>query len=292
MRFLIAALALILPACGGDREREAERALRAAAPAEYGVWKAAADAREAALEPISEGLLGIMEMQESASERRLSELASELEAKVATALETRNENLRIAQEAEERAVEVWNERRGDLRFARPGFGIGVGNAAVAAVQRAQREAARAVREFEAADAEAERVTAEAQAEYGARVEEEHTNLLASFTPEGRALYVAVGAENLAQQRLVEAVPEAWAAFEADQAQFGERERQQEGLLTAVTYLLAVMGLALIPARIAQKKGRSFLLWWLYGLPVFLIALIHSLIMSADDSALTPDRVSE
>jgi hypothetical protein len=37
-------------------------------------------------------------------------------------------------------------------------------------------------------------------------------------------------------------------------------------------------LGLIPAAIAQPKGRSFGLWWLYGFLLFIVALIHSLML--------------
>lgn len=49
-------------------------------------------------------------------------------------------------------------------------------------------------------------------------------------------------------------------------------------------LLAVL-IGLLPAAIAQSKGRSFLLWWFYGAALFIVALPHSLIMSADSRAL-------
>jgi len=38
-------------------------------------------------------------------------------------------------------------------------------------------------------------------------------------------------------------------------------------------------LGLIPAFIAKKKGRTFITWWIYGTCLFVIALIHSLVMS-------------
>lgn len=44
---------------------------------------------------------------------------------------------------------------------------------------------------------------------------------------------------------------------------------------------AVMGP--IPASIAQKKGRSFGLWWFYGFMIFIVALIHSLVITPLDS---------
>jgi len=38
-------------------------------------------------------------------------------------------------------------------------------------------------------------------------------------------------------------------------------------------------LGLIPAFIAKKKGRTFITWWIYGTCLFVIALIHSLVIS-------------
>lgn len=38
-------------------------------------------------------------------------------------------------------------------------------------------------------------------------------------------------------------------------------------------------LGLIPAFIAQNKGRSFGLWYVYGVALFIVALIHSLCIS-------------
>lgn len=40
-------------------------------------------------------------------------------------------------------------------------------------------------------------------------------------------------------------------------------------------------IGLIPAFIAKNKGRYFIKWWIYGTYLFLIALIHSLVMSPD-----------
>jgi hypothetical protein len=42
-------------------------------------------------------------------------------------------------------------------------------------------------------------------------------------------------------------------------------------------LLAAV-LALIPARIAQSKGRSFAAWWLYGWLFLIIAVPHALLL--------------
>jgi hypothetical protein len=51
-------------------------------------------------------------------------------------------------------------------------------------------------------------------------------------------------------------------------------------------------LGLIPAMVAQSKGRSFGLWWFYGAMLFIIALPHSLIMSADKKSVEAKQLSE
>lgn len=43
-------------------------------------------------------------------------------------------------------------------------------------------------------------------------------------------------------------------------------------------------LALIPANIAYRKGRDFAIWYVYGLCLWLIALIHALIIKDNDIA--------
>ncbi|MEE3626583.1 zinc ribbon domain-containing protein [Nitrospirillum sp. BR 11752] len=45
-------------------------------------------------------------------------------------------------------------------------------------------------------------------------------------------------------------------------------------------ILAISALiGVIPGYIAHSKGRSFFLWWLYGVAFFIIALIHALLIS-------------
>jgi hypothetical protein len=43
------------------------------------------------------------------------------------------------------------------------------------------------------------------------------------------------------------------------------------------YLAIWAILACLPGAIAQAKGRSFIAWWLYGVALLPIALIHSLV---------------
>jgi hypothetical protein len=43
-------------------------------------------------------------------------------------------------------------------------------------------------------------------------------------------------------------------------------------------IIAIL-IGLIPAAIAQGKGRNFFLWWLYGAAIWIVAFPHSLIMA-------------
>lgn len=53
----------------------------------------------------------------------------------------------------------------------------------------------------------------------------------------------------------------------------------------VITLVAAALLGLIPANIAHSKGRSFGLWWFYGWMLFIVALVHALLLEADETAL-------
>jgi cbb3-type cytochrome oxidase subunit 1 len=48
-------------------------------------------------------------------------------------------------------------------------------------------------------------------------------------------------------------------------------------LIEILQLSVIIGL--IPAIIARRKGKSFLLWWFYGAMLFIVALIHALLMN-------------
>lgn len=57
------------------------------------------------------------------------------------------------------------------------------------------------------------------------------------------------------------------------------------------FIIALL-IGLIPAFIAQGKGRSFVLWWIYGALIFIVALPHSLIMKADQQSIEKQQLSE
>jgi hypothetical protein len=56
-------------------------------------------------------------------------------------------------------------------------------------------------------------------------------------------------------------------------------------------ILAVL-LGLVPAVIAQGKGRSFSLWWFYGAALFIVALPHALLVKANTQAIERQQLSE
>lgn len=58
----------------------------------------------------------------------------------------------------------------------------------------------------------------------------------------------------------------------------------------VLVIAAVIGL--IPAIIAQGKGRSFVMWWIYGAALFIIALPHALLIKKDIAELEKQQLSE
>lgn len=51
-------------------------------------------------------------------------------------------------------------------------------------------------------------------------------------------------------------------------------------------------IGLLPAAIAKGKGESFLLWWVYGAALFIVALPHALIMKPNKTALEAEAIAE
>ena len=56
------------------------------------------------------------------------------------------------------------------------------------------------------------------------------------------------------------------------------------------FLVVAILIGLIPAAIAQSKGKSFVAWWLYGAALFIVALPHSLLMKADVKQIERDQI--
>lgn len=57
----------------------------------------------------------------------------------------------------------------------------------------------------------------------------------------------------------------------------------------IIFIAGLIGL--LPAMIAQSKGKSFLLWWFYGAMLFIIALPHSIIMSPDKKTIEEKQIA-
>lgn len=60
----------------------------------------------------------------------------------------------------------------------------------------------------------------------------------------------------------------------------------------MSVLIVAILIGLIPAKIAQGKGRSFGAWWFYGTLLFIVALPHSLLMKSNDRGVEQLRLSE
>jgi hypothetical protein len=58
------------------------------------------------------------------------------------------------------------------------------------------------------------------------------------------------------------------------------------------FLILAALLGLIPAYIAQTKGKSFITWWIYGALLFIVALPHSLIMKSDQAAIEEMKIAD
>lgn len=60
-------------------------------------------------------------------------------------------------------------------------------------------------------------------------------------------------------------------------------------LIKVGFMMIIVGW--IPAIIAHGKGRNFFLWWAYGGALFIIALIHSLLITTHVPSAKPADIN-
>ena len=61
-------------------------------------------------------------------------------------------------------------------------------------------------------------------------------------------------------------------------------------MAEILFVGALLGL--IPAFIAQRKGRSFVGWWIYGTLVWIIAFPHSLLIKVDRDSLDERLIND
>ena len=60
----------------------------------------------------------------------------------------------------------------------------------------------------------------------------------------------------------------------------------------ITVIVPALLLGLIPAFIAKSKGRKFVLWWIYGFSLFLIAMIHSILLKPNEQSMVDDGMKK
>lgn len=58
------------------------------------------------------------------------------------------------------------------------------------------------------------------------------------------------------------------------------------------YLIVCVFLGMIPGMIAKNKGRSFIVWWAYGVILFIPALPHALLLKPDIDAIKRKKVKK
>jgi hypothetical protein len=57
-----------------------------------------------------------------------------------------------------------------------------------------------------------------------------------------------------------------------------------GEMDSIEKMVVAILMGLLPALIAQAKGRSFVWWWIYGALLFLVALPHAGIIKSNQAA--------
>ena len=60
----------------------------------------------------------------------------------------------------------------------------------------------------------------------------------------------------------------------------------------MVYIVVALFLGLSTAAIAHSKGRSFFLWWLYGMAFFILALPHALLIKVDQDSLDAKGINQ
>lgn len=65
---------------------------------------------------------------------------------------------------------------------------------------------------------------------------------------------------------------------------------KEGSLMEI-FIIAIL-IGLIPAFIARSKGRDFVLWWIYGAAIFIVAIIHALLLKPNEQSLLNDGMKK
>ncbi|MDP8289776.1 MAG: zinc ribbon domain-containing protein [Candidatus Susulua stagnicola] len=57
-------------------------------------------------------------------------------------------------------------------------------------------------------------------------------------------------------------------------------------------LVIAILIGLIPATIARNKGKSFIVWWIYGAAIFIVAIIHALLLKPNQALIEKRQINE
>jgi hypothetical protein len=58
------------------------------------------------------------------------------------------------------------------------------------------------------------------------------------------------------------------------------------------FLIVAALIGLLPAAVAKSKGYDFVLWWLYGAALFIVALPHALLLKPNREGLEGQALAE
>src|SRR5581483_11095163 len=67
-------------------------------------------------------------------------------------------------------------------------------------------------------------------------------------------------------------------------------QSKSGPQPKMEFLAIAICIGTIPAFIAKSKGRDFVVWWLYGAALFIVALPHSLLIRPDVEEIERERL--
>ena len=57
-------------------------------------------------------------------------------------------------------------------------------------------------------------------------------------------------------------------------------------------LIVAVLIGLIPAAIASSKGRNFVLWWIYGAALFIVAIFHAILLKPTEEQLLAEGMKK
>ena len=62
------------------------------------------------------------------------------------------------------------------------------------------------------------------------------------------------------------------------------------MMALVSVVIFATLLGLIPAAVAKSKGREFVVWWIYGALILIVALPHALMLTRDQASIDRESI--